>query len=419
MKNLVKKQLPIINNQNGSSLVLALLVSFMLIAFVTVSVHFSNTELISAKKQDHQISAYYIAEAGIERAILEINHSLEKGLDPVPTISDTQFEGGSYETTITPKLNEKGENIGYIIDSLGVFQGETEKISRWVKQTLWNPGDPLPNAFEYAIFADNKIDIQTISGLLGLGFISSHEINVYGNIHANEYVNLKHNALLPTNPKVSGFVSSTNSANIHVSNLPSNKKQVNNRILQPKFDFDYARRIAQKNGVYVNHSVLSISLLGLSFISNDKPIFIDGDLTLTGLDLLGIAIQDRTFIVSGSIFGIVEAGGNLLNTKLNLIAKDNITFAGAVTGLHINGILYAQEDITTEGHLEVDGYMGAKNIACGTKLNLVGGLLENILSLVTGDMKFTYNRNVFDSLPANIGFRKKTVEVVEDGVATE
>lgn len=112
--------------------------------------------------------------------------------------------------------------------------------------------------------------------------------------------------------------------------------------------------------------------------------------------------------MTGTISGFLELGGNeLVNTKLNLIAKENINFLGAVTGLQVNGVLYAQGNITTEGHLEVDGYIGANNIDCGA------GILSNLLGLLTGEMNFTYDPSVFTSLPSGIGFKKMYVEVVE------
>lgn len=401
-----------ITNQTGSSLVLALIVSFILITLVTIVVHFSNTELKSAQKQERQTSAYYIAEAGLERAIFEVNQSLKKGEEPARLFDDSNFKGGSYKATVTPKMNEHNENIGYTVESVGSFENEEKKVSQWVRQPIWPPG-PTPTPFEFAMYGDNKITVRTLSGLIGL-----HGIKVDGNIHANNYLSLKHDVLLDGllgvlinnllnatgDPEVTGVASSTNLSNIDIAGLSSDKKKTYAPIPQPQFDFDYAREQAKKSGVYVPHSVFGISILGLT--PTDKVIFIDGDLNLVGLDLLGLSLQDRTIIVNGTITGALEAGGN---SKLNLIAKGNINFLGAVTGLQVNGILYAQGNISTAGHLEVDGYIGAKNIDCGA------GILSNLLGLLTGEMSFTYDPSVFTSLPSGIGFKKMYVKVIEQG----
>lgn len=383
----------IIFNQTGSSLVLALIVTFMLITLVTIVVHFSNTELKSAQKQERQTSAYYIAEAGVERAIYEINQSLQNDGVPPPQLSDSNFKGGAYEVTITPKTNgpDYNENIGYTIESIGTYEQEEEKISKWVRQPI-GPPNPTPDGekpspFNFAVYAYEN---AKISSLL-------NGIKVDGDIHANDNVMLSGN----TDVTNGSSVSSTYLNNINVNGAI--EKTTYEPIPQPQFDFDYAREQAKKNGFYISlKNNANISLLGLA--PTDKVIFIDGNLTQIGLDLLGIALQDRTIIVNGNFTGALELGGN---SKLNLIVSKDINFLGLITGLQVNGILYAQGDIKTDGYIKVDGYMGAKNIDCGS------GLLSGLLGLITGDMKFTYDSSVFNSLPSGIGFKKMYVEVVE------
>lgn len=399
------------SNQNGASLVFVLMTSFLLITLATIVVHFSNTDIRSALKQDHQINAYYIAEAGLEDAIYQINGKL-KNNQAVPTsIPTTDFKGGTYEVTITKKINEHGEDIGYAVSSTGIFKDEKKLVNSWVRQPICpESGGDCPDAMKFAIYGNKDVTVQTVSGILGLGFLSTHEIKVNGNVHGNDLVKLKHFGLLTTNPEVSGKVSSTSISNIRVAGLSSNKKAELQTVPMPMFDFDYARKKAQAEGRYIPHGVLNISLLGLS--TTDKVIFIDGDLVIAGVDLLGLSLTNRTIVVNGSVTGLLEVGGlEFIPTNLNIIAKDDINFLGLVTGLRINGILFSQETIRTAGHVEVNGYLGAKEIKLGT--GLVTGLLDSILSIINGDMKFTYNHDVFEGLPSGIGFKKNVVEVIE------
>jgi cytoskeletal protein CcmA (bactofilin family) len=126
--------------------------------------------------------------------------------------------------------------------------------------------------------------------------------------------------------------------------------------------------------------------------------------------LLGIALNDRTIVVNGNVSGLLEVGGNtLVSKRFNLIAKGDIQFLGAVTGLVVNGVLFSQGDISIEGHAEVKGFIGARNIKIG------GGLVSNLLGLVTGDMEFEYDAGKLNSLPQGIGFHADGVEVVEQG----
>ena len=155
MNKQCKQYVLMITNQKGASLVLALLVTFLLITLVTIVVHFSNTELKSARKQELQTSAYYIAEAGLERAIYEINQSIQKGEEPASIFEDLHFNGGTYEATVTPKINEHDENIGYIVESVGTVGEEEAKVTQWVRQPIWPPG-PTPNRFNLRCMGMNK-----------------------------------------------------------------------------------------------------------------------------------------------------------------------------------------------------------------------------------------------------------------------
>ena len=174
MKKQCKRYLSMITNQMGASLVLALIVTFMLITLVTIVVHFSNTELKSAQKQERQTSAYYIAEAGLERAIYEVNQSLKKGEEPASLFDDSNFKGGSYKATVTPKINEHDENIGYTVESVGSFENEEKKVPNGLDSHLATRATPTP--FEFAMYGNNKITVRTLSGLIGLDIMIIMEL---------------------------------------------------------------------------------------------------------------------------------------------------------------------------------------------------------------------------------------------------
>ncbi|MBO8171966.1 MAG: hypothetical protein H0Z33_08750 [Bacillaceae bacterium] len=401
-------------DQSGASLVLALLIAFILLTLATTIVHFSSTNLITAQKQNQQSSAYYIAEAGLEHAVQEINRQLQGGsFDPGQlnlALTDVSFENGSYTVRVEEIKNEYGELTGYHIFATGRFADATRTIRALARQPV---GHPTP--LDFALFAEEDLSVQTLT-LLG------HTITVNGDVHANGIVNIRHNGLLPPPPDIDGIVSSTDLSQIHVAGLDPSQKRVRPHMSLPSFDFDAARKMAQKEGIYHQGDVTAISLLGLS--PTDKIIFIDGDLTLTGLDLLGLSLEDRTIVVNGTITGLLEVGGvDLVNTRLNLIAKEDILFVGLVTGLQINGILFAQGidstthqpdpdlgHILTDGHVEVVGYAGARNIGMGN--GLITGLLSDILSLITGKMAFDYDPQVFETFPSHVGFKQNHIDIV-------
>jgi hypothetical protein len=405
-----------VTNERGQSLVFALIIiSVLMISLVSVLL-FTRTDLQQSQKQTNRNNAYYIAEAGLQRAIHEVDTSLLNEQAPGTFFSDPNFNGGSYEVTVTPKTNASGENIGYTLLSTGTYRNERKTLSAWIRQPLGYSLLPL----NYAIYAKGNASIHTLSALLNL-----HNIRVNGNVHTNGTVAMTNTGLLSSNPVINGMVSSTSLSNIQVQGLPSGKKTVRSFMPMPEFDFDSAREVAKREGVYVNDNVSSLSLLGIG--PSSKVIFVDGNLSLTGVDLLGISLLNRTIIVNGNFSGALSVGGaTLVNTNLNIIAKENIEFLGAVTGLQVNGIIFAQGynrstnlpdpntgNISVAGHLEVNGYLGGNNISVG------GGLLSGLLGLVTGDMQFTYNDSAFSNLPKGIGFKTRHVEIVEQKVVPQ
>ena len=387
----------------------------LMIFVVSVSL-FVRTDLQSSQKQITQSNAYYIAEAGLQRAIQDTNTSMVLGQTPASTYSDSNFQGGSYQVTLTSKQNSSGEYIGYTINSTGTYKGETITISSWARQPLATSTDL--DALHFAIFAFSSINIQTLSALL-----ATHVIQVNGDVHGNGTVTMANTGILvvPPNPAISGTVSSTALSNIQVQGLSANKKLVRSSIDTPLFDFDRAREVAKSQGIYVNHNVSAISLLGIT--PTTKVIFIDGNLTVTGLDLLGISLMDRTVVVNGNITGALDYGGlTFCSPNINLIAKQNITFTGAVTGLQVNGILFANGlnkltnlpdatsgNISVQGHCAVNGYTGANKVIVGS------GILSGLLGLITGNMKFTYDPTTIDRLQSQlgVGFKRWYIEIVD------
>lgn len=402
------------SNERGSVSILALVVTVLLIALAGIAAAYSNTELKSAGKHREQTCAYYVAEAGLDLAIREMNRLIGTGLAPEeipPAVSkrDAPFHNGSYSVRVKERLNEFGENAGYTVLSKGRCGGEEKVVGALLKQLPWDgPPEPAPHALRFAVYAERNLSLRTLSGLLGLGLLNTHPIKVDGDVHANGSLRIRHDYLLikPPPPTVTGYASSTAIGNIAVDGLDAGRKKVTPFIPKPAFDFDAARKIAKAEGVYIPHSVLDISLLGLA--PKDKLIFIEGDLALIGLDLLGLSLMDRTIVANGNITGLLEVGGvDLVRTELNLIAKKDIRFLGAVTGLQVGGVLFAEGDIAIDGHAEVTGYTGARNIDIG------GGILSGLLGLLTGSMHFGHELEYAGNFPPGAGFRTERFLVVE------
>jgi hypothetical protein len=68
------------------------------------------------------ITAFYIAEAGFERGMIEISHDWDWG-----GINDVTFDGGSYTVAITSHGNARRE-----ITSTGFFHNTQKQVTMWV-----------------------------------------------------------------------------------------------------------------------------------------------------------------------------------------------------------------------------------------------------------------------------------------------
>jgi len=282
------------SNERGSVSILALVVTVLLIALAGIAAAYSNTELKSAGKHREQTCAYYVAEAGLDLAIREMNRLIGTGLAPEeipPAVSkrDAPFHNGSYSVRVKERLNEFGENAGYTVLSKGRCGGEEKVVGALLKQLPWDgPPEPAPHALRFAVYAERNLSLRTLSGLLGL------------------------------------------------------------------------------------------------------------------------SLMDRTIVANGNITGLLEVGGvDLVRTELNLIAKKDIRFLGAVTGLQVGGVLFAEGDIAIDGHAEVTGYTGARNIDIG------GGILSGLLGLLTGSMHFGHELEYAGNFPPGAGFRTERFLVVE------
>jgi hypothetical protein len=435
------------SNQNGASLVFVLLASFILISLATIVVRFSNTDIQSTLKQENQINAYYIAEAGFEDVLYKINNKELVILDITElSLPSINFQNGTYDVTITKKdKNSNNEEIGYLITSIGRYNGEKRTLTAWVKEKLWDPeneDETPPDALSVAMYSETELIIN-MKSILSLG--SNGHIFVGEGMHANKLININHESVLlddgsllggllggigldlfdPPTPVINGRVST------HVGPIVGTSgTYLLEDVPIPQFDFDRARQKAQDEGVYVRPKLgsdgkpkttditkINLSLLGKQ--NEKKFIFIDGPLEINGVSATVLDVsneleegQGLTLIVNGpiTINGVFATVGES-KIPLNLIAKKDIRFSGLNVevgkGTEYHGIIFSQGKIENKTYpMKVKGYVGAN------KLEFKSSVLENVLSLF-GNYSFIYNKDVFKSLPPGIGFKQNVVEVIE------
>lgn len=360
-KNKIKN---IFSNQKGMALLTTLIFVFVLVTFaVALLTMTSNDTKLSALQRD-STEAFYIAEAGIEKALWYLNTSEDNGgngldwrttdtsLYPYGYLEETYPDGSTNKYQITV-IDDSDPNIEKIIITSKGIVSDGNKVygSRKIEVGAKKGISPVSNvAYNFAIATEEDL---TFSG----------NIKTFGgDVHANGNLNI-----------------SGEGTNIYVYNGDATASGANEYSggtlgLQtfPEIDFDYYKQLAKDNNSYYgdNTSVVFNTYTLLNGIH-----FIDGD----------VEIKSDLDIVDGAIFatGEIKVTGtpNINRTQsdeydnpLAIIAKGDITLGGNV---YVEGI------IQTEGVFTINGSITVYNGAVVAD--------EGILNGGAGGINITYN----------------------------
>lgn len=160
------------NHEKGMALASVLVFALILTGTGMGFLYMAGGERISAKKDVSSRQAFYLAEAGIERAIKELNANPDwspyvgEGVEGV--YGDEDFGQGAYSVDL---MNYDSGNNSIEVEATGYIPDMTapkaeKKIWAKLKAT---PG--LPPAFDYALYSGNSISAHGIQ-------------DIYGNIYA-------------------------------------------------------------------------------------------------------------------------------------------------------------------------------------------------------------------------------------------
>jgi len=150
-------------NNNGSALLIAILVLGLMVFLATYFISFSLTGVQMASNQKYATQSYYLAEAGVQEAIFKLKNdsSWTSAFETLPTISDPNclswaispyqrtggiFNNGTYQITI----NNLGCAKAEIISEASIDISPSKKSQRIVKVKIFKAmGNPIS---QYGIF---------------------------------------------------------------------------------------------------------------------------------------------------------------------------------------------------------------------------------------------------------------------------
>ncbi len=173
--------------EKGSAILIVMGLLAMLTAVAIMSVDRSNTDMELSSNQLQEERAFYLAEAGLERATVEINKDNGWRAGYYKQI----LEGGNYTIEVIDSITNPALVDTVILDGEGIYYTTLAKMESWLVPVYNYP-------FRYAMFADGGIDIKqgscTDSYNSDSGSYADTKLSEGGNVGTNDTIILSQDA---------------------------------------------------------------------------------------------------------------------------------------------------------------------------------------------------------------------------------
>jgi hypothetical protein len=327
----------VISGQRGQALVIVLLLTTAVFIIGGAGLALSSTARKNAVQEVHQKKAYYIAEAGVERALLKLKTD--------PTWRDNEgddlrveYAGGKIESVMVADADESMD-IGKLveIESTGTFRSARSTL--WVTALVQSPLDVfggftiLPDEEESDFVFTGNVTITNATGSNGTGRVI-----------------LRGNLTLSGNSKVD--------ADLYISGQLTEKNKIEGSLFEyysdippfPPVDEGILRRKAlERNHFYSSEQNVKFGEKGIDISDLDQGdiYFVEGDMTISGTYGGGPAIIAATGNINiDDNLKMASDDGNLLvlvclgDEKVVRIKKGNAEVEALIIshgGFDING----------------------------------------------------------------------------------
>jgi hypothetical protein len=248
------KEVYLLKSRKGVALITAVLVMMIFLAIGAVFLTLTNTDLKIAVNQRKSLQAFYIAETGIQRALVALGEeghnwgNLLRGEDGIGgtgddglLFSDESFGEGNYRAIVTD--DNDGDSDPYtdtnnivLVTVEGNFQGAKRVLRIEAERNF-------PSAFDYVYFA-GALD-EDSSGLEPIKIKQSGG-TVVGNIHSNAAIRTETATTVTGDAQAVGSVADIEGT--VTGSIVGDDPDL--YIPVPEFDFDYYRDISTSGGTY-------------------------------------------------------------------------------------------------------------------------------------------------------------------------
>lgn len=369
-----------VHKENGSALVLTILIITVLLILSSALIHLYFSESRLSKHEENRKKAYYIAEAGIEYAL-------------------TVFEKDSFWDEDGSLLPEYVDNISDLFDGsltslerseneIIVSTGTSNNIS--VAIEIQVIGEESMPELDMAIYSDTDININngTITGDLATNY-GTITIKGWPTINGDMYIGPdsapEDTVIYPPNYDLdSEIYNQDNSRTYTLPDFPAFPDDLPYRgdFTTPWVEGEYYE--INQDGEYnliqtSGHRTITIDMGGGDRIIRVKDLDIDQghiELVNTGSGKLILYVED-SFTLNGS--SSINKNGNPEDVFMYYKGSTQINLAGSTD--YVGSIYVKEADISMKGSGGINGHI----LSGGDTINLTGGSSTNVRALLAPD----------------------------------
>jgi len=136
----------ILTNQKGTAILIALALIAMLTSVAIMSVNRSTTDIELSFNQLHEDKAFYLAEAGTQRALAELNNDNAWRTGFYKQVLD----GGYYNISLVDSLTDSTLSDTVLMTSKGYYDKSVTNLEVWIAPVYEYP-------FRYGMFAGQDL----------------------------------------------------------------------------------------------------------------------------------------------------------------------------------------------------------------------------------------------------------------------
>lgn len=258
-----------ISQSKGSAVLIVLALLGMLTALAVMSVDRANTDVELSYNQMHEEQAFYTAEAGIVRGLIELN----RDYDWRGPLVDEQLGIGNYAVILLDTAWNPALMDTVIIRAAARCTGSAANVEAWVAPDYFKP-------FKYAAFGADSLVMRnsscTDSYNSDSGAYSTTQLNDYGNIGSNGYIRMANTATANGDAFTSleGGISNDNTSKV-VGDTTTHSPTTDVTLL-PDAEYDWAKANSSAPSGFTGKCIYNPANYSLTLNNYDTLILTSG-----------------------------------------------------------------------------------------------------------------------------------------------